>query len=221
MRDLNQHYHSAFGAIQESQHIFIESGLMFALDKLPSLSANEIGKINVFEVGFGTGLNALLTQFEAEKQGVSINYSTIEASPLPESCWQALNYPHLFRSRVDSQIFAKLHLAPWNQTIEISPHFTLEKIHGTLEAFQAKTGEFDLVYFDAFSPDVQPELWTVEIFREIFQGLSTGGVMVTYSVKGDIVRALRSAGFSTVKLPGPPGKRHILRALKTIINTGA
>ncbi len=213
-RDLNQHYHSIHGALQESKHIFIENGFLCAIGKFNPDIYNNAGFLNILEIGFGTGLNAYLTLAEAEKHGVRVHYTAIEPFPLKKNYWQALNYPHLLGSVDYSHLFAKLHLATWNLPEEISPHFTLEKIHGTIEAYLPATGLYDLVYFDAFGPDVQPELWTEQIFRQLCCGMSTSGILVTYSVKGTVVRALHVAGFRTEKLPGPPGKRHILRATK-------
>jgi tRNA U34 5-methylaminomethyl-2-thiouridine-forming methyltransferase MnmC len=213
-RELNQHYHSVFGAVQESRHIFIETGLFPAIDKFPQGNRDETDCLNILEIGFGTGLNALLTLVEAEKRVTRIHYTTIEAFPLEENYWQTLNYQHLQGSVDFSKVFARLHQANWNHAEEISRDFILHKIHGKLEAYQPPPGNFNLVYFDAFGPEVQPELWTEEIFRNIFRSLAPDGILVTYSVKGSVVRALKAAGFSTEKLPGPPGKRHILRATK-------
>ncbi len=213
-RDLNQHYHSIHGALQESKHIFIENGFLCAIGKFHPGIGNSAGFLNILEIGFGTGLNAFLTLAEAEKYGISVHYTAIEPFPLEMNYWQALNYPHLFGSADYSHLFAKLHLANWNVPEEISPHFTLEKIHGTIETYLPPPGSSDLVYFDAFGPDAQPELWTEQIFHQLCYGMSTSGILVTYSVKGIVVRALHAAGFSTEKLPGPPGKRHVLRATK-------
>jgi tRNA U34 5-methylaminomethyl-2-thiouridine-forming methyltransferase MnmC len=212
---LNQHYHSTFGAVQESQHIFIASGFLHAVAKLNPNPENGTKCLNILEAGFGTGLNALMTQIEAEKHGIRVNYTAIEAYPLEEISWRALNYPHLFCSVDYSKVFARLHLANWNEPEEISRHFTIHKLHCSLETFVPAPGSFNLVFFDAFGPDAQPELWTAEIFQDMRGGLTPGGILVTYSVKGTVVRALRSAGFSTEKLPGPPGKRHILRACRS------
>jgi tRNA U34 5-methylaminomethyl-2-thiouridine-forming methyltransferase MnmC len=170
--------------------------------------------LHLLEIGFGTGLNALMTQFEAEKHGMRVHYTAIEAFPLEENYWKALNYPYLFGSVDLLQVFTNLHHAAWGKTAEISPHFTIHKVHGSLEAYEPAPDAFDMIYFDAFGPDVQPELWTEQIFGKMYNGLRAGGSLVTYSVKGTVVRALRSSGFSTEKLPGPPGKRHILRAVK-------
>jgi tRNA U34 5-methylaminomethyl-2-thiouridine-forming methyltransferase MnmC len=214
LRDLEQHYHSTFGAVQESRHIFIETGFLQAIKKFHPGIGGEKKSLNILEIGFGTGLNALLTQAAAETLGIKVAYTSIEAFPLEEVYWRRLNHPHLPGSFDQATVFAKLHLAPWNIPEEISGHFTLHKIHCSLEEFIPGSPLFDLVYFDAFAPDAQPELWREKIFRNLCNGLSAGGLLVTYSVKGSVVRALRSAGFLTEKLPGPPGKRHILRAIK-------
>lgn len=211
--ELNQHYHSTFGAVQESRHIFIASGLITVIGNIPYNPDADC--LNILEIGFGTGLNALLTLAEAETRGIKVHYVAVEASPLEESYWSALNYPRLFGSVDYTQVFSKLHHAAWNMPEAISPFFTLHKIQGTLEDYVPPDIAFNLVYFDAFGPDVQPSLWTENIFRRLFNGLSRGGILVTYSVKGTIRRAMCSAGFTTEKLPGPPGKRHILRATKT------
>ncbi len=226
--ELNEHYHSTFGAIQESEFIFINAGLKFMTSPPDPLSLKARGSspsplrgwpgsgnhLGILEIGFGTGLNALLTQIDAEESEIPILYSSMKAYPLARGNWTHLNYPEQTGKPGMTEIFSSIHKAVWNEPIQISPHFTLHKIHGKLQEFDPGTDIFDLVYFDAFGPDAQPELWTAEIFAVIFQSLKSGGILVTYSVKGSVVRALRSAGFATEKLPGPPGKRHILRAVK-------
>lgn len=207
--DLNQHYHSTFGAIRESQYIFIESGLRQVL------AAHSNHTLHILEMGFGTGLNALLTWIEVEKYKIRTDYTAIEAFPLDEIYWKSLNYPGMTGYDVHSPIFTNLHEAKWNEPVELSPHFILNKTHITLETYIPAPGLYNLVYFDAFGPDAQPELWSENIFLEISRGMSPGGILVTYSVKGSVVRALRKAGFLVEKLPGPPGKRHILRAIKS------
>ena len=214
-RELNQHYHSTFGAVQESRHIFMEAGFLHVLGKLQPGAGNAGSTVNILEVGFGTGLNALMTLFEAEKQGASVHYTAIEAFPLTETSWRGLNYPHHFGPLDYSQVYEQLHLASWNETVEISSRFRLHKVECTLQSYQAPGKIFDLVYFDAFGPDAQPELWTEQIFHDLFNMMKPGGILVTYSVKGIVVRALKAAGFTIEKLPGPPGKRHILRGLLT------
>lgn len=240
--DLNEPYHSIFGAITESQYIFIDTGLRKALERFKSyelrVTSHDFSpgpypasciqhptsnilhpvspgnSLNILEIGFGTGLNALLAQVEAEKRGIKLCYTTLEAYPLREEVWSQLNYPQQLCSAGYFPVFAKLHQCDWNSTEWISTHFSLHKILGEVQDFIPEPGQYQLVFFDAFGPEVQPELWTEKIFRIIFEGLAEGGILVTYSVKGTVVRALQAAGFITEKLPGPPGKRHILRATK-------
>lgn len=204
--DLDEHYHSTHGAICESQHIYIDSGFK----KAASLS----GSIRIFEVGFGTGLNVLLTLLEAEKIKKPVCYTSIEAFPLKEDIWSALNYPVHLEKPGCTNVFSKIHEAGWGKSESISPYFTLQKIHGNLEDYIPGIGIFHLVYFDAFAPDVQPGMWTELIFRRIYDSMAPGGILVTYSVKGRVVRDLKGIGFKVEKLPGPQGKRHILMATK-------
>ena len=205
---LNECYHSTYGAIRESQHVFIEAGFRRV--------ASGLDRINILEVGFGTGLNALLTQIEAETIGKTVEYTSVEANPIGEESWSQLNYPQLLCSVDYTRIFENIHFAEWGQSREISSFFILQKVHAKLEEYIPLTGSFDLVYFDAFSPDVQPELWTLEIFRKLFYSMKEGGILTTYSVKGDVTRALKAAGFGVEKIPGPPGKRQITRARKPV-----
>jgi tRNA U34 5-methylaminomethyl-2-thiouridine-forming methyltransferase MnmC len=203
---LNESYHSTYGAIRESQHVFIEAGFRRI--------AFEVDRINILEVGFGTGLNTLLTQIEAETIGKTVEYTSIEAYPIGEEYWSQLNYPRILCSVDYTRIFENIHFAEWGQLREISRFFLLQKVHAKLEDYIPRPGYYDLVYFDAFSPDVQPELWTFEIFRKLCNSMKTGGILTTYSVKGDVTRALKAAGFRVEKIPGPPGKRQITRATK-------
>ncbi|MCK9423121.1 MAG: tRNA (5-methylaminomethyl-2-thiouridine)(34)-methyltransferase MnmD [Bacteroidales bacterium] len=251
---LREHYHSTFGAITESQHIFIETGFRKALEQFmthnlritisppssilhrersdlyPASEAQRpfIGneatltqhqersgsELTVLEIGFGTGLNALLTQIEAEKQGISVHYTSIEAFPLEETIWSRLNYPQNFCSADYTRVYRRLHLVEWDREEEISKYFILHKIHQTVQESEMVPDRYHLIYYDAFGPEVQPELWSEAIFQKLYQAMKPGGILVTYSVKGTIVRALKAAGFKTEKLSGPPGKRHILRAVK-------
>ncbi len=211
---MNQHYHSTFGAVTESRHIFIESGLLHFFEEHRRVSGREAENIRILEVGFGTGLNALLTVEEAESRLFHVDYTAIEPFPVDVHLWQALNYPLLQDDTGQAGRFARIHRAPPDETSVISPFFTLHKHHGPLETFEGKPGSFDLVYFDAFSPEAQPELWTSSIFQKLSDLMAAGGVLMTYSVKGTVVRALKESGFLAEKLAGPPGKRHILRATK-------
>ncbi|MDD4602944.1 MAG: tRNA (5-methylaminomethyl-2-thiouridine)(34)-methyltransferase MnmD [Bacteroidales bacterium] len=207
---LNESYHSTFGAIQESRFIFIDQGLRSAFQTFQQ------EPLQILEIGFGTGLNAFLTQMEAEKTGRKVTFSSLEAYPLPPEIWQQLNYPRQFYPIDCTAQFYQLHQAAWNQPEDISAHFILHKMAVTLEVFTPKDNFFHGVFFDAFSPAVQPELWSESVFKKIFTGMKSRATLMTYSVKGSVVRALKSAGFTVEKRPGPPGKRHILCATKII-----
>jgi tRNA U34 5-methylaminomethyl-2-thiouridine-forming methyltransferase MnmC len=201
--ELNEHYHSVHGAVQESMHIFIREGY----DQIRKFPAR------ILEAGFGTGLNAFLTFLASEKEGKFIHYSAIEKFPLEDRLVRLLNYPEK-TDPAKADIFQAIHESPWGMDIRISEYFTLSKMKADLCEVQLQDGFYDLVYFDAFSPAVQPELWTEEIFRTLYQSMKAGGCLLTYSVKGSVTRALKAAGFDVEKLPGPPGKRQITRAIK-------
>jgi len=202
--DLNEHYHSTFGAITESGVVFIDAGLKQVLRNL--------SEINLLEIGFGTGLNALLSFLEAT--GKTIHYTTIEAFPLDQNIIDALNFSDFLTIENAGMVFNSIHQAPWENEHSISDHFFITKINSKIEEVALPESHFDLVYFDAFGPEVQPELWTEEIFIKIGNSMKKGGILTTYSAKGQIRRNLKSAGFDVEKLPGPPGKRHITRATK-------
>lgn len=214
--ELNEHYHSTFGAIQESEFIFINTGLRSILSAQNPTPANRKpeAEIRILEVGFGTGLNALLTQIEAAQSNLTIFYTALEAHPLAQDVWSQLKFHQQLLQPDAASAYEQIHLAVWNRQVTISPGFRLQKIHGDLRQFAPGSEQYQLIYFDAFGPDVQPELWTPEIFSGLYNSLKPHGVLVTYSVKGTVVRALKAAGFTTQKLPGPPGKREILRATR-------
>ncbi len=200
---IGEHYHSTFGAIQESSHIFIQGALNEFQDKQSPFS--------ILEIGFGTGLNALLTLLWAEKFNKQIRYHGLEAFPISEEVASSLNYHEILK--IDQQLYLKFH----RQTTDpytITDHFILEKDINTLEKVVFPIEIYDVIYFDAFSPEVQPELWTADIFLKLFKSLKKGGVMTTYSCKGNVKRALKESGFRIEKLPGPPGKREFLRAFR-------
>jgi len=202
--ELNEHYHSVHGAINESKHIFIEAGLKYALPKKE--------KINILEIGFGTGLNALLTFIELLKLNIHCEYTSIEAFPLEEKIFTQMNYSKLLD--VQEEIFLSLHKAEWNKKVNITDIFELNKIYNKVQEIKLAENNFDVVYFDAFAPDIQPEVWSEEVFRNIFFSMNDNAVMTTYSTKGTIKRILKNIGFKIEKLPGPKGKREILRAIK-------
>lgn len=204
--DLNEHYHSTNGALQESELVFIENGL----HHIPGC----IKEMNVLEVGFGTGLNALLTVLESKKQRRKINYIAVEPEPVAEDVLEKLNYPSVIGSTEAVGYFKKIHEAGWVYPAFLSDYFIISKIQAKLQDISLRDEQFHLVYFDAFGPDVQPDLWTEQVFAQLFRCLKPEGILVTYSCKGTVKRALKSAGFSIEKLPGPTGKREVLRAMK-------
>lgn len=199
---LEEHYHSVYGAINESEHIFIRGGLQnCAADPL-----------RIFEVGFGTGLNTLLTLLHTEGSGRKIQYATIEKYPLGHDITDVLNYPVLSGDN-DRKYFNAIHGAVWNKECSITNDFTLLKIRADLTDFNTE-GAFDLVYFDAFGPCKQPGMWTPQVFDLISAITVKGGIFVTYSARGEVKRNLRRTGFNIELLPGPPGKRQFIRAVK-------
>ena len=198
--NFNEQFHSIHGALTESQHIYIGAGFK----KLAHLS-----EIKILEIGFGTGLNAILT-FQENKSQI-IHYHAIEAYPLTPDEVQKLNY-HRFLSEEEQNCFLKMHQN--QQAINIHHHFHFKKEIAKIEDLLLPVNEYDLVYFDAFSPETQPELWSETIFNKLALSMKAGGILVTYCAKGSVKRALKQAGFSVEGLPGPPGKREITRALK-------
>ena len=199
---LDEHYHSRFGALTESKHIFIDAGLA-------SLNSK---KISILEVGFGTGLNALLTAMHASDNQVTVNYVTLEKYPLDTSLLSRLNYS-LMTGTGGRELFDAIHNAPWEKSVTLTPWFTLEKRMMDLTSMSVE-GLYDLVYFDAFGPDKQPEMWTREVMQKVTAVTHPGTVFVTYSAKGTLKRILKDFGFEVTLLPGPPGKRVITRAVK-------
>ncbi len=199
--DLNEHYHSIHGAIQESMHVFIEAGLKY----------QHKTSLNILEIGFGTGLNALLTVIhKGEKK---IFYHSLEPYPIDSATVSQINYADIINTSCSQSIYSLLHQSQWNKDLKISTGFILHKDSSDLIDFQALT-KYDLIYFDAFAPDKQPELWTPDIFQKLSDVMNTGGILVTYSCKGIVKRALKKANLKIEKIPGPPGKREILRAIK-------
>jgi tRNA U34 5-methylaminomethyl-2-thiouridine-forming methyltransferase MnmC len=204
VEELNEHYHSTHGAVQESMHVYIQAGLM------PLVEQKD--KLDILEMGFGTGLNALLTMLNAPD--TKINYTTIEAYPLTAEELAALNYSGLFKDSRAGDLFMKMHNADWGVPVTITDNFTITKLHEHFESLTFESHSFDLVYYDAFAPAVQPELWKPEIFKKIYFWMTNHGVLVTYCAKGEFKRTLAAEGFHVVILPGPPGKNQITKAVK-------
>lgn len=203
--ELNEHYHSTFGAIQESNVVFIENGLKHIMK-----SKNDI---RIFEMGFGTGLNAYLTWLNTSYLRCKIQYTALEAFPLDMQTVKSLNYVEILNPDADANNFNRMHEAAWGQTMALSDSFLIKKQKNFLLDF-IPDNMFDLVYFDAFAPEIQPELWTAAVFDKIYKMMEPGGILVTYCCKGIVKRNMKAAGFEIEKLPGPPGKREVLRAFK-------
>lgn len=208
--DMNVTYHSVHGAIQESMHVFIEAGLyLSARFEWPE-------QYKILEIGFGTGLNALLTLLEAEKAKQSVHYTAIELYPMDIQQAHSLNYCDQLNRKDLQPVFNAVHNSEWGKEISSTNYFTLKKIKANLIDFSS-TQLFNLIYFDAFAPTAQPELWTKKIFEKLYTMMYDGGILVTYCSKSDVRRAMQAAGFSIEKLPGPAGKREILRAKKSTL----
>ena len=201
--ELDEHYHSVKGALTESQHIFIDMGLRHC-----PLSAPRI-----LEIGLGTGLNCFLTLLTAEEEKRHIHYTGIERFPLNMEVIRQLYYPSLI-GRGHEEDYFHIHQAPWEEDAVLSPWFTLHKIEGDFTSYTFNKG-YDIIYFDAFAPEKQPEMWNQALFDGLYNVLNEGGILTTYCAKGVVRRMLQAAGFIVERLPGPPGgKREILRATK-------
>ena len=204
---LNETYHSTHGAIQESIHVFIKNGLDFLLQQ------KAIDEINILEIGFGTGLNVLLTRQRAAQTGKKIAYTSLEAFPIDINVVKKLNYPLVLMTNAEE--FTGLHLLPWDQELEVAPNFHLAKLKIKLEEAHLENQKFDLVYYDAFAPSKQPEMWELKVLRKVAEAMKPTAVFVTYCARGQLKRDLKSLGFSVETLPGPPGKKEMVRAVKT------
>lgn len=205
----DEQYHSKHGAIQEAYHVFIKHGLHYFLENNPDYEK----PISILEIGFGTGLNAFITLLESEKLGISINYTGIEGYPVLMDEIQQLNYPTVLEAEERDNLFKLLHETPWESQQLISTQFSLTKQKKLFfEIHDVNT--YHIIYFDAFGARVQPELWTEVLFKKMYDALQAKGVLVTYSAKGSARRAMQAVGFKVEKLPGPLGKREMLRACK-------
>lgn len=201
----DQAYHSTHGAIQESRHVFIEAGLLPLLTPLPE-------RITILEMGFGTGLNALLVRQHAlEYTSTDFDYYTYERYPISLDQATKLNYPE--QLDVDRELFDGLHSAEWDRPQSLDPNFTLHKLTADFQSGPTTGPRADVLFYDAFAPECQPELWTEAAMRHCARLLRPGGILVTYCAKGQFKRNLRAAGFAVQALPGPPGKREMTRAV--------
>ena len=200
---INECYHSKHGAIVEAEHVFIKNGF----------SAVNKHKLNILEVGFGTGLNALLTYQKTMQKLIKVNYHAIEPYPVDEDYYMKLNFTDLIG--LDKEKLLDLHNCTWEERHKISSYFTLTKNNTSLEKYKTNVN-FDIIYFDAFSPDKQPEIWDEKIFKKLYGLLKGNGFLVTYCAKGIVKRSMKNVGFEVVVLDGPPGKRQMTRGNKSI-----
>ena len=203
---LDEHYHSIHGAVQESQHVFIKNGLAEIIERSKPCKA-----INILEVGFGTGLNCFLSHTYLKDKKYNVIYTGIEPNRVSDHLLEKLNY---YNNASDKTIFTKLHLAEWGAEEIISNHFHLIKHSCNIQLFNTTT-KYDLVYFDAFGPRVEKELWKVSVFNKIHELMNYNSILVTYCAKGQVRRDLINTGFKVERLAGPPGKREMLRAIKS------
>lgn len=201
--ELDESYHSVYGAIQESQHVFLKHGFQTIRKS----------RIRILETGFGTGLNVLLTLAEAARRRTVIYYHTVDKYPVEANEYKIFNYEQ-FIEGIPGGTLIRMHEAQWNKEIRFAPHFSFYKELSDFRDMNPQ-GPFDLVYYDAFDPQKQPDLWTEDIFCRISRLLNPGGILVSYTSKGSVRRALESCGFHVEKIPGPPGKREMIRAIRS------
>lgn len=203
LREMNETYHSKFGAIQEANHVFIQNGL----------ALTEGQPVAVLEIGFGTGLNAFITLLEALKSGQLVDYIGVEAYPIQPDEWAKLNYAQHLGEGGHAGVFNRMHAAAWETQLQLTNNVTLTKQQKFFDDI-CDVEKYNLIYFDAFGYPSQPELWSEAIFAKMYTALKPGGILVTYACRTVIRNAMKAAGFVTEKLPGPPGKREMLRARK-------
>ncbi|MEN3324873.1 tRNA (5-methylaminomethyl-2-thiouridine)(34)-methyltransferase MnmD [Mariniflexile soesokkakense] len=211
----DEQYHSKHGAIQEAYHVFIKHGLHYYCSPECHLErSREVDhEIKILEIGFGTGLNAFITLLEAEKSKIKIDYVGVEGYPVAMNEIKQLNYPTQLKVETNEALFKTMHEVSWEAQHTISNNFSLTKQNRFFSEI-ADEELYNLIYFDAFGARVQPELWTETIFQKMYDALKENGVLVTYAAKGSVRRAMQAVGFLVEKLPGPPGKREMLRATK-------
>jgi len=201
--ELDETYHSSHGAVQEAKHVFIQNGLDAFADK----------DIAVFEMGFGTGLNALLSFIQAENNTTSIHYTGIEAYPVATDIALQMDYCQLVGEEHSAK-FEQLHTVNWDEKIQLSDQFSFKKVHQKIEDYTPELDSFDIVFYDAFGPRAQETMWVPTILQKMYDMLKLGGFLVTYCAKGQVKRDLKALGFEIEALPGPPGKREMTRAWK-------
>ncbi|PIB36891.1 hypothetical protein BFP72_16515 [Reichenbachiella sp. 5M10] len=207
--EMNETYHSTHGALTEAEYVFLDKGVKYWRAQHPEASS-----LRILEVGFGTGLNAWLTALVAEEMAFEIAYASLEKYPLDTEVLEQLNYASKLDRKGALECFAAVHASPWGDWGSITDSFTLAKLHTDVLYYQIEEGSFDLIYFDAFAPSKQPEMWSMAVLTKMYDALKQGGVLVTYCAQGQFKRDLKSVGFQIEELPGPPGKKEMTRAVK-------
>lgn len=201
--ELDETYHSVHGSIQEAEHVFIQAGFNSVVDKT---------HLNILEVGFGTGLNAILSYKNANEKRVNVDYTGVELYPLEVDLIKKLNYTNLIEEVSEEELLL-LHTCSWEEPVTCSPYFKMTKLKIPILEFKT-SNFFDVIYFDAFGPNAQAEMWEQPVFEIMYRSLKEGGHLVTYCAKGSVKRLLKETGFKVEALPGPPGKREMTRAIK-------
>ncbi|MDQ3289749.1 MAG: tRNA (5-methylaminomethyl-2-thiouridine)(34)-methyltransferase MnmD [Bacteroidota bacterium] len=208
--ELNEHYHSINGALQESMHVFIRAGLEYAWQNQ--------SEVTVLEVGFGTGLNALLTLEQTLLNSKKVFFHTLEKYPLSPTLIEQMHFEQFISNALLLDFLLPLHTTPWNEPVNLTSNFTLLKSEADLRTYLLPPKHYNLIYFDAFAPEKQPDLWTDAIFEKLYASLKPNGSLVSYCAKGSFKRSLKAAGFTIEALPGPAGKREMTRALKNNVS---
>ena len=202
--ELNETYHSTKGAITEAKHVFIKEGLHFSGQS----------SLKIFEMGFGTGLNAIITVNESEKNNLDILYHTIEWIPVDEHIIKEMDYLNALNISHLKDAYYYMHQSKHNEELSLSDHFIFKKFINKIEEHELELAFYDIIYYDAFGPKVQPELWDIPVLTQMYNALKTGGIFVTYCAQGQFKRNLKEIGFRVESIPGPPGKREMTRAFK-------
>ncbi len=208
LKDLNETYHSRHGAIQESLHVFIKNGLRYYI------SASRKKEIHLFEMGLGTGLNALLTAIEAQKFKCPVYYEVIEPFPVPPAFYNQLNYPSQISQNEKEQLFVDIHQVEWGVENRLSDYFIIKKDKILFEKFSPEKNRYDILFYDAFAPGKQPDIWDPVLLHKAYEMLVSKGILVTYCSQGKFKRDLKEMGFQVEVLIGPPGKKEMVRAIK-------
>ncbi len=208
MRELGEHYHSTHGALQESRHVFLQA----CFDHV----ALQARLLRVLEVGFGTGLNALLTLARAVEENLEVAYETLEPFPLSQAEWSELNLPKLIDNGRFTDAFARMHQAEDQVITKIYDGFSFQRYLSTIQEVALPGNRYHAVYYDAFAPQYQPEMWTLEVFEKLYAAMLPGAVLTTYCTKGSVKRAMKAAGFVLSHPEGPPGKREMTVAVREV-----